>query len=219
MREVVPADLPLRVLQTTFVAPVTGSVEIDTRVLRVGKGTTHAEARLVDRGETTTIVIGVFGRGRPSKVEFAPQLPRSSSDQEAIEFPFVRGISVEFAQHYKMRLLSGPLPFSGATRPPEWVVEVSSDDRGSTSEGQLVGIADAIPPLAFAMLTRPARGSSVTWTLEMLVDRFDALPLAGWKVQAAIRAGHNGYTSQAVTIFGPDGEAVALSQQSMVVFG
>lgn len=69
------------------------------------------------------------------------------------------------------------------------------------------------------MLTQLARGSSVTWTLEMLVDRFDALPLAGWKVQAAIRAGHNGYTSQAVTIFGPDGGAVALSQQSMVVFG
>jgi acyl-CoA thioesterase len=218
MREVVPADLPLRVLQTTFVAPVTGSVDINARVLRVGKGTTHAEAHLVDRGETTTIVIGVFGRGRPSKVELAPQLPHLP-DQEAIEFPFVRGISVEFAQHYKMRLLSGPAPFSGATRPPQWVVEVSSDDLGPTGEGHVLGIADAIPPLAFAMLTEPARGSSVTWTLEMLVDRFEALPLAGWKVQAAVRAGHNGYTSQTVTIFGPGGEAVALSHQSMVVFG
>jgi acyl-CoA thioesterase len=219
LRDAVPADLPLRVLQTTFVAPVTGSVEIDARVLRAGKGTTHAEARLVDRGETTTIVVGVFGRGRPSKAELVPQLPRLASDHEAIEFPFVRGISVAFAQHYKMRLLSGPVPFSGTTQPPEWVVEVSSDDRGPTSECQVVGIADAIPPLAFAMLTQPAPGSSVTWTLEMLVDRFDVLPLAGWKVVAAVRAGHNGYTSQAVTIFGPDGAAVALSHQSMVVFG
>src|SRR5580704_11541008 len=41
------ADLPLRVLQTTFVAPMTGaSTRIDARVLRVGKSTAHVEARL-----------------------------------------------------------------------------------------------------------------------------------------------------------------------------
>jgi hypothetical protein len=219
MRTVVPSELPLRVLHTTFVAPVTGSVEIEARVLRIGKGTTHAEARLAFDRQTTTIVIGVFGRGRPSKVELLPQLPGAPVEQKPVEFPFVRGISVAFAEHYRMRLLSGPLPFSGATRPPEWVVEVSSDDRGPANECQVVGIADAIPPLAFAMLTEPAPGSSVTWTLEMLTDRFDALPLAGWKVQAAVRAGHNGYTSQSVALFGPGGEAVALSHQSMVVFG
>jgi acyl-CoA thioesterase len=219
MREVVAADLPLRVLQTTFVAPVTGSVDIEARVLRAGKGTTHAEARLVDRGQTTTLVVGVFSRGRPSKAELAPKLSPAPGAQEAFEFAFVPGISVAFAQHYAMRLLSGAMPFSGAALPPEWVIEVSSHDRGPTSECDVVGIADAIPPAAFAMLTQPAPGSSVTWTLEMLVDRFDALPLAGWKVQAGVRAGHNGYTSQSATIFAPGGAAIALSHQSMIVFG
>jgi acyl-CoA thioesterase len=219
MRGVVPAELPLRVLQTTFVAPVAGAVQIEARVLRAGKGTTHAEARLVDGGQTTTLVVGVFGRGRPSKAELAPRLSHTPGAQEGFTFPFVPGLSVAFAQHYQMRLLSGALPFSGATAPPEWVIEVSSDDRGPTSECHVVGIADAIPPLAFAMLTQPAPGSSVTWTLEMLVDRFDDLPLAGWRVQAAVRAGHNGYTSQSTTIFAPGGPAIALSHQSMVVFG
>jgi len=32
-------------------------------------------------------------------------------------------------------------------------------------------------------------------------------------------AGHNGFTSQSSTIFAPGGQAVALSQQTMVVFG
>jgi acyl-Coa thioesterase superfamily protein len=87
------------------------------------------------------------------------------------------------------------------------------------SEAHVVAIADAIPPLALAMLTQPAPGSSVTWTLELLVDRFDDLPLAGWLVEAEVRAGRNGYTSQSSTIFAPGGRAVAMSHQSMVVFG
>ncbi len=46
------------------------------------------------------------------------------------------------------------------------------------------------------MLTERAPGSSVTWTLEMLTDRIDGLPLKGWRVHADLRAGHEGYTSQ-----------------------
>ena len=219
MRDLVPAELPLRVLQTTFVAPVTGLLEIQAQVLRAGKGTTYVEARLVAGGQTTTLVVGVFGLGRPSKAEV---LPRPAPLQDAgspVVFPFLPGITPAFAQHFKMRWLSGTPPFSGSTAPPKAVIEVSLADDAPTSEAHAVAIGDAIPPLAFTMLTQPAPGSSVTWTLEMLVDRFDTLPLAGWQVHAAMPAGHNGFTSQSSTIFAPGGHAVALSQQTMVVFG
>ncbi len=220
MREVVPADLPLRVLQTTFIAPVVGPVGVASRVLRAGKGTTHAEARLVDGDQITTLVVGVFGRGRPSEAEVAPKLtPAPTGAEEPFEFPFVPGYSAAFAQHFKIRLLSGARPLSETKEAPKWLVELSSDDRAPTSESHAVAMADVIPPLAFAMLSKFAPGSSVTWTLEMLLDRFDALPPVGWHVQAEVRAGHNGYTSQSSTIFGPGGEPVALSHQSMVVFG
>ena len=93
MREVVPADLPLRVLQTTFIAPVAGPVGVASRVLRAGKGTTHAEARLVDGDQITTLVVGVFGRGRPSKAEVAPKLAAEPPGaQEPLEFPFRPGL-------------------------------------------------------------------------------------------------------------------------------
>jgi Thioesterase-like superfamily len=219
MRGLVPADLPLRVLQTTFVAPVAGAVNIHARVLRAGKGTTHAEARMVEGDQTTTLVVGVFGRGRPSRAEVAPTVAGLGDVHDPFVFPFVPGLSAAFAQHFKMRVLSGPLPFTASSLPPRGVLEVTLDDRGATSEAHVVAIADAIPPLAFAMLTAPAPGSSVTWTLELLVDRFDTLPLAGWTVHAEVRAGHNGYTSQFSTIVAPGGQPVAMSHQSMVVFG
>ncbi len=220
MRGLVSPELPLRVLQTTFIAPVAGSVDLEARVLRVGKGTTHAEARIVENGNTAALVVGVFGRGRPSKAELVPQPATVWGEaHEPFEFPFIAGLSVAFVQHFRMRLMSGPLPFIGSKLAPRAVIEVTLHDRGPTNESHVVAIGDAIPPLAFAMLTGPAPGSSVTWTLEMLVDRFDDMPLEGWQVQAEVRAGHSGFTSQPSTIFAPGGRAVALSQQSMVVFG
>ena len=220
MRDLVPADLPLRVLQTTFVAPVGGAVNLHAQVLRAGKGTTHAEARIASGGQTTTLVVGVFGRGRPSKAEVSPPpAPAPPREQEPFVFPFVEGLSASFARHFTMRFLSGPMPFSATRSPPTWVIDVSLKDRVPTSEGHAIAIADAIPPAAFAMLSQPAPGSSITWTLEMLVDRFDTLPLAGWRVHAEVRAAHNGYTSQLATIFAPDGRPAVMSHQSMVVFG
>jgi acyl-CoA thioesterase len=220
MRGLVPADTPLRVLQTTFIAPVAGRVTIEARVLRVGKGTTHAEARLVDNGETMALVVGVFGRGRPSRVELAPQpAPAWGEAHDPFEFPVIAGLSVAFAQHFRMRLMAGPLPFTATKWVPRQTFEVSLHDPSPASETHVVAIGDAIPPVAFAKLSEPAPGSSVTWTLEMLADRFDDLPLTGWTVQAELRAGHNGFTSQPSTIFAPSGRAIALSQQSMVVFG
>jgi hypothetical protein len=219
LRGLVPDELPLRVLQTTFVAPVAGTLEIHPRLLRVGKGTTHAEARIIERDQVTTIVVGVFGRGRPSKAEVRPPRPSAPDAHDAIPFPFIPGVSPVFARHFKMRILSGSPPFSGSRLPPKGVFEISLADTAATSEAHVVAIGDAIPPLALSMLTEPAAGSSVTWTLELLGDRFDALPLPGWQVDAEVRAGHNGYTSQSSTIFGPGGEPVAVSHQSMVVFG
>jgi acyl-CoA thioesterase len=53
MRDLVPQTVPLRVLQTTFIAPVpAGRLHIEASVLRSGKSVTHVEARIVDQGKS-----------------------------------------------------------------------------------------------------------------------------------------------------------------------
>jgi hypothetical protein len=59
----------------------------------------------------------------------------------------------------------------------------------------------------------------MTWMLELLTNRFDGLALSGWRVDATLVAAQHGYTSQSCMIWGPRGEPMALSRQSMVVFG
>src|SRR5579884_3688065 len=74
MRTLVGADLPHRVVQIAFVAPVgAGPMAVVSRVLRTGKNVTHAEARCVIGGATASVTIGVFGRGRPSRVRVVPE--------------------------------------------------------------------------------------------------------------------------------------------------
>jgi acyl-CoA thioesterase len=219
MRHLVPRDFPLRVAQTTFIAPVpAGPVRVRASRLRTGKGTIHAEARLLVEDHTAALVIGVFGRGRPSKTDKMACVPPVSASSDPFEVRFVPGMSPNFLQHFSLRWVQGALPMSGSEDVPPAALDVGIDDRGPMSEEHVLAIADASPPLASAMLTERSRGSSVTWTVEMLTTDLERLALRDWHLYAEMRAGRDGYTSQTVLVCAPDGAPVAISDQTMMVF-
>jgi len=217
MRSCVAPEVPLRVLQVTFVAPAASDVAVRAQVLRAGKSATHVEARTFSGGDLSSIAIGVFGRGRPSRVNVIPHIEPIPT-QEAAGARAVANPRVSFTRHFNMRWLRGTPPFSGASE-PRAVIEVSMHDNSTTREEHVIAIADAIPPIALSLLQAPTFGSSVTWALEMLRDTFDDLPLEGWVMHAELTAGRDGYTSQSAFVCAPDGSVAALSRQSMVVFG
>jgi hypothetical protein len=68
-------------------------------------------------------------------------------------------------------------------------------------------------------MDKPVPGSSLTWMFELLEPQFAAHPSEGWRLESQMSAARDGYTSQTTTLFAPDGTPVALSRQSMVVFG
>jgi len=220
LRSLVPADMPLRALQTTFVGPVGGTIRVAAQILRTGKNVVHAEARIVSGDQTSTLVVGVFGRGRPSRAVVVPEVaatPRRLAEPLALQF--IPGLSASFIQHYKVRLLAGDLPFTSVRQAPHAHIEIDVDDPGNATEEQVVGIADVIYPLALSMLDERAPGSSVTWMLELLLDHWSALPLSGWNAHAEMVAGRDGYTNQSVTLTAPGGAPAALSRQLMMIFG
>jgi acyl-CoA thioesterase len=218
MRSRVAPEVPLRVLQVTFVAPAAaGHLKVRPQVLRAGKSATHVETRIFAGDDLTTIALGVFGKGRPSSVHVVPHVVPVPTEEARRANP-ARAPQINFAEHFTMRWLRGDPPFSGNATPSA-VIEVGMKDTGATGVEHLIAIADAIPPVALSILRAPAPGSSVTWTLEMLRDSVGDLPLAGWVLHAELTAGRDGYTNQSVFVCSPDGDVVALSRQSMVVFG
>jgi hypothetical protein len=212
------ADAPLRTIQATFFAPVpAGTVHARARILRSGKNATHVEATLVDGDATLALLVGVFGASRESTVTFMPQQPPLQSTR-AFDFAFIPGITPSFTRHFGVRWLRGQPPYTGDTQTSH-VLEVSLRDAGPATEAHVLAIADFIPPIPLSMLKKPAPGATMTWMLEMLADRVDHLPLERWRVDATLAFARDGYIGQSVMLWGPGGETVAMSRQSMVVFG
>jgi hypothetical protein len=218
MRALVSAEVPLRVLQTTFVAPPgLEPVTVRAKLLRSGKSAVHVEAHTYNGDQVLSVVTAVFGSRRPSKVEIVPRQP-VVTPESPVGFRFIPGVTPEFTKHFSSRWLVGGLPFTRSTL-THAVIEVGLKDSARTGEEHVVAIADAIPPVAISLLDGPAPGSSLTWTLEMIRDRVDDLSLTGWRLDAELTAGRDGYTSQSVMVWGPGGVPVALSRQCMVIFG
>jgi acyl-coenzyme A thioesterase PaaI-like protein len=216
MRTLVP-DVPLRTLQGTFLAPVPeGTMTATARVLRTGKSATHVEARIVDGETTLALLVGVFGAPRASTVSVTPRQPAVESPKP-LEFGYIPGVMPAFTQHFKVRFLRGGLPYSGATQ-TDTVLDLSLRDSGPATEGHVLAMADFIPPIALSHLKTPAPGSTLTWMIELLAGRYDGLSLEHWRVDAHMPVAQDGYTSQSLMVWGPGGEPIAMSRQSMVVF-
>lgn len=218
MRELVRADMPLRSLQTTFIAPVpAGAVTIRAQLLRAGRSACQLEASLCDGEQTLCRLLGVFGSARPSSLNFQPEQPVVESGASR-ELPYVAGAMPAFMQHFRPRWLRGDLPFTGGHQ-RDSVLQVSLRDEGAVDETHVLAFADFIPPIALGMFSAPTPGSSLSWMIELLRDSYGELGLDDWRIDAQLLAARAGYTNQSVMLWGPRGEPVALSRQSMVVFG
>ncbi|WP_211242714.1 acyl-CoA thioesterase [Sinimarinibacterium sp. CAU 1509] len=219
LRASAPAEVPLRVIQATFIAPVpAGEVQIQTRLLRVGKSVMHCEGRIVAGDQTLCLVMAIFGRGRDSSLHLAQTLPVDPDASTAREIPYVEGITPAFTKHYRMRWIAGGTPFTGATEAKTRVL-VRNRQPQPLDECHLLGYADVIPSPALSMLRRPSPASSLTWTLELFRHKDDDDPSADWCMDAEVTQAADGYLAQTAALYAPDGTLAALSRQCVVAFG
>ena len=98
------------------------------------------------------------------------------------------------------------------------MIEVSLRDEGPATEAHVFAFADFIPPMGLSHLKAPAPGSSVTWMLDFIAGDVSTLGLERWRVDADLMFARDGYTSQSLVLWGPNGEPVALGRQAMTVF-
>ncbi|WP_028081853.1 acyl-CoA thioesterase [Solimonas soli] len=219
MRALVPATTPLRTLQATFIAPLPpGEARVVARVLRSGRSATQVEADVYAGEQLACRTLGIFGLPRESQLAIAPPPPRvPATVEQARELRYVEGVTPAFTQHVDFRWGSGGFPFRGATE-PKTQIYVRLKDAAPVGEAQLIALADSIPSPGLSVLSSKGPASSLTWMLELLRPDYDASADGWWLMDAEASAAHSGYLSQTATLWSPDGKAVALSRQSVVVF-
>lgn len=224
IRAQVPGDPapPLRSLTVNFVAPVApGEATAETSVLRAGRSATQAQVTLYQEGAPAAAALAAFGAPRestitvPSDAVTMPELP----EPESIEpFPAIPGTSPDFFQHVELRLADGGFPFSGAgtSHMTGWMRFREAPP--VFDERHFVSLADAWPPAVIQMFSGPTPASSMTWTLEIL-DDVTAAPDTHWAYAVHTDRAGDGYAHTHATIWHPDGRLVAISRQTVSVFG
>jgi acyl-CoA thioesterase len=218
-RGLVGEEIPLRSLQVAFVGPVpAGRSQLEARILRSGKSVTHTEVRIVRGTETLCLAFVIFGHPRTSAVRVDPQMPPPArSEEESRPLGFFPGLSPEFAKHFEFRWAQGGFPFTGA-KEPHTQIYARHRETQALGESHLIAMCDSIPSPGVSMLTRFARGASLTWTLEILEHQFDFDPDRYWRLDAEITAGRDGYHAESVAVWNPDGRMAALSRQTAMIF-
>lgn len=217
---VVPADRRLRSLSVSFVGPVVpGSARLETTVFRSGKSVTQAEARLVQDGEVQAVLLASFGAHRESVLRVPSAVAAPVPAGQGQVMPYVPGRMPEFLQHYEMVWTEGGFPFSGRDE-PDFAGYLRYRDRSAPfTHEHFVALVDAWPPSVLPMLKTLSPASTLCWTLELLAEGFDPDPAAWWQYRVKTDLAADGYGHAEARLWDADGNLVAVSRQTVTVFG
>lgn len=211
------ADLPIRTLQATLCSPIpAGVITINVKLLRESKNTRQIEARIVDGEETLALFIGIFGRNRESEVQLDFTRPEPQHDGQ--KMPWFDGMPV-FLKNFDATLRKGHFPTAGKKDTEHWFQLSVKDSAASTSLAHVLALADFPPPIGLSWLKTFTRASTMTWMLNFTGHGFDDQGLENWFIDVHLDSAQDGYTQQTVTLYAPDGYAIARGTQCMVVFG
>ncbi len=209
----------IRTLQATLCAPIpAGAVQVQSRLLRKGGNTRQVEARILQGEETLALFVGIFGRERESVVarDFChPEL----GNRTGVDMPYIEGVLPRFLKQFDSTLLEGHFPGAGKPDTRHIYRLALKDDVTTASLQHVLAFADYPPPIGLSWISTFTRASTMTWMLNFTSHPFDNQNLTNWLVDVQLDAAHDGYTQQTVTLFSPDGYAIARGTQCMVVFG
>ncbi|HEX7854900.1 MAG TPA: thioesterase family protein [Sphingobium sp.] len=222
--EAIGGEMPLRSAQFCFIGPTVGAVHVHPTILRCGKTTTIVAVDLHANGALAVRGMLVFGASRPSAFEYASLSPPSAltlaleAPIETCE-PFFGGPGTPaFARHFEARQAGRAALVSGAVSADFLVWVRHADHDGGSSFAALIALGDALPPPATALFSEPAPISTITWSVDFPVQPI--LPhTTGWLLmESRAETIAAGYSTQAMTLWSPAGEAVMISRQNVAIF-
>ena len=161
------------------------------------------------------------GRASARIAVAAEPAPQAKAVEACQELPYIPNVTPEFTRFLAMRWAFGGMPFTNnpSREMGGWVRLRDQGVAEPANEAHLLALVDAWPPAVLPHLSAPAPGSSLTWTIEF-VQPFPALTTEDWCMyQAEVEHARDGYGHIAAGLWSPSGELIALSRQTVTVFG
>jgi len=211
----------LRAFTVSFVAPVQpGTATLKRRILREGKNVTQIAVEIIQQNDVVLAALASYGRSRPSVVQVT-ETPKPNVPNRELGPGFPQlAIVPEFTSHFDYSVSVGGLPFSGNTAREFGGWMRFNNEQQPITIGFLLGLVDAWPPALLPHLSQPAPASSLTWTIEFPEPLGDSKSSDDWwQYVAYIDYAADGYGHTQAHIWDEDGKLVAISRQTVTVFG
>jgi acyl-CoA thioesterase len=217
-RRAVPELPPLRSAQFTLIGPASGPLAMTASVLRRGKSAVFVSVDLSGEAGLATRALFSFGVARQSKLDYAdmkmPNVP-APDDSEPF-FPGDRP-AISFQRHFESRKAGGARPMMPGAEPEYLIWFRHRDEDAREGLVPLIALADAPPPAAMVMFPQAAPISTMTWSMDLLSGA-PATKDGWWLVKSRAEAARNGYSSQTMTVWNTNGEAVIAARQNVAIF-
>lgn len=210
----------LRALTISFVAPVQpGPALLERRILREGKNVTQIAVEIIQQDNVVLAALATYGRSRASTVAVTDLPPaRVPPKEQGPAFP-EHPLIPEFTRFFDYRVSVGGLPFSGTpSRTFGGWMRFRTEDQ-PISIGSFLGLVDAWPPALLQHLKAPAPASSLTWTIEFPEPLTACSTHDWWQYEAYIDHAADGYGHTHAHIWDHSGQLVAISRQTVTIFG
>ncbi|MCL7944437.1 thioesterase family protein [Marinobacter sp. ATCH36] len=222
MAHVVTPGRPMRSMQVSFVGPVTPDepATVEAEILREGKAVSQVMGRIVQNGEPKLVALASFGGDRDSEVEVdALPAPEAKPVSQCKGLDYVEGVTPEFIQQIEMRWAFGNLPFSGkgGRELGGWMQFRKTPE--TFSDAHIIALVDAWPPAVLPYVKQRVKTSSLSWALDIVHPRPFLEPGDWLLYKAKIDKAGTGYGHTQAGIWTSRGELVALSRQTVTVFG
>lgn len=208
---------PLRSAQFAYIAPATGDLELAPRLLRQGKSAAFVEVHATSGADPVLDALLLYGAPRRSSHCFRSlPMPEASRPDTLPEF-FDADFVPRFSRQFDARRAGGARPVSGAAK-PEVLLWVRHRDEGAPDTlASILALGDVPPPAAMTMFATPAPISTITWSVDILADRFTG---AGWHlIQVEAETVGEGYSSQRMTLWDQAGTPLLAARQTVAIFG
>lgn len=219
----VTPDQHLHSFTVSFVAPVQpGPVQLQRRVLREGGNVTQISVEFIQAGAVVLAALATYGKARSSAVQVqntpSPQIPPV---EQALKFPpTAASLLPEFTQFFDYAITVGGLPFSGVKSNEFGGWMRFKHEQHPITIGLLLGLVDAWPPAVLMHLTTPCPASSLTWTIEFPTPLPESASSHDWwQYRAIIDHAADGYGHTQAHIWDAKNRLVAISRQTVTVFG
>lgn len=221
LEQQVGAGIPVRSITVSFVAPASdGALHCAAEILRRGKSVVQGQCRALQNGQVVAVLLASYGVARTSQVQLNTcPAPTFKTPDEATKLPYIEGVTPAFTRHYDFRWAHGGLPFSGAEQADigGWVRNVAPQE--NTDIADLLGLVDSWPPAVLPVLRQPAPASSMTWTVEFMPDAGAGPATQWWQYLAETEFAAQGYVHTRARLWNQSGALVAISRQTVTVFG